>query len=519
MRLKGRSKTRSCVLGAAATLCLFAVSTAASQQRPILIRGALVVDGTGSPGRIADVRVADGKIQAIGRLVASSRDSIVDGSGLALFPGFIDTHSHHDRGLLQHPDALGAISQGITTIIAGQDGDSRFPLAGFFDSLSHEPAAVNLASYVGHGTLRSLVLKDDFRRVATADEVARMGRLLQQEMDAGALGLSSGLEYDPGIYSSGQELIDLAKITARNHGRYISHIRSEDRHFWAAVAELINIGREAHLPVQMSHAKLAMRSVWHQADSLIGILDRARAEGVDVTLDIYPYTYWLSTLTVLFPERDFRDRKEAEFAMTEVAPADSAYVIAYEPDPSVVGKSIAQIATSRGSDPATTLMDLIAGILKPKPDGSGYDEGIMAQSMIESDIRDLVRWPQANVSSDGELDGAHPRGFGAFPRFYRLFVREQHALSMEEAVRRMTSLSAAHVGITDRGRIAEGLAADLVLVDTAAFADRATPAEPHLTAVGVKAVWVNGVLAYDGEPTGAHPGQIIRRHNSRLRSP
>lgn len=489
----------------------FGSSTSIAQQRPVLIRGALVADGTGSAPRRADVRIQGGRIVGIGALAPNAADSIVDASALALFPGFIDTHSHHDRGLLLHPDALGAVSQGITTIVAGQDGDSQYPLAAFFDSLTATPTAINLASYVGHGTLRGLVMGDDFKRVATRDEVRRMDSLLQQEMDAGAIGLSSGLEYDPGIYSAGEELIELAKVAARNHGRYISHIRSEDRHFWKAVDELINIGREAHLPVQMSHAKLAMRSLWHQTDTLLAALDRARASGVDVTLDIYPYTYWLSTLTVLFPERDFRDRKEAEFAMTEVAPADSAYVIAYEPDLSVVNKSIAQIATARHSDPATTLMDLIAGILPRKPDGTEYDEGIMAQSMIESDIRELVQWPHANLSSDGELDGAHPRGFGAFPRFYRLFVREQQALSMEAAVYRMTGLSAAHMGITDRGRIVEGMAADLVLIDPSTFGDQATPAEPHRMATGVRGVWVNGILVFNGRPTGAHPGQVIRR--------
>lgn len=490
---------------------LFFPSISFAQQRPVVIRGATVVDGTGAPAARMDVRISGGRIQALGRITPNPQDSVVNADGLVLLPGFIDTHSHHDRGILAEPAALGAVSQGITTIVAGQDGDSPYPLRAFFDSLDATPAAINVASYAGHGTLRSVVMGNDFARVATPDEVKRMGELLQREMDAGAIGLSSGLEYDPGIYSAGSEVITLARIAAQNQGRYISHIRSEDRFFWAAVDELISIGREARLPVQMSHAKLAMRSLWHRADTLLAILDRARAQGVDVSLDIYPYTYWLSTLTVLFPARDFRDRREAEFAMTEIAPADSAYVIAYEPDPSVVGKSIAQIAASRGSDAAGTLMDLIAGILQPKPDGSSYDEGIMAQSMIESDIRDLIRWPHANLSSDGSPNGAHPRGFGAFPRFYRLFVREQHALSLEEAVRRMTSLSAAHMGIADRGRIAEGLAADLVLVDTAAFGDRATPAEPHLTATGVKAVWVNGVLAYNGNPTGARPGRVIRR--------
>ena len=483
----------------------------AMAQHPVLIRGARVVDGSGGPSRIADVRIAGGTIRQIGRLPASSGDSVVDASGLVLAPGFIDTHSHHDRGLSTERTALAAVSQGITTIVVGQDGWSNFPLADWFARMEQQPPAVNVASYVGHGRLRDVIMRDDFKRQATRAEIQHMAALLDGEMAAGALGLSSGLEYDPGIYSSTEELLALARVAARHGGRYISHVRSEDRHFWAAIDELIAIGRRAGLPVQLSHAKLAMRSVWGRADSLVGILDRARASGVRVTLDIYPYTYWQSTLTVLFPERNFQDTAYARFALSEVTTPDSAILGDFEPDTTLAGKSIAEISTLRHTEPAVTLMDLIAESSKPKPGGGSYDESVVAVSMVQPDIDRLWRWPYANVCSDGALNGAHPRGFGAFPRFFRMAVRERHILSLEEAVRRTTSLAAANVGIPNRGRIAPGMFADLVLLDTAALADRATPKEPHLTATGVRSVWVNGVLVYNQSATGAFPGRIIRR--------
>jgi N-acyl-D-amino-acid deacylase len=506
----------ACFLSLTATVLFLFVPQhiASAQSRPVLIRGGLVVDGTGAPGRHLDVRIHHGRITGVGTLRSLSTDSVVDATGLVLAPGFIDTHSHHDRGLDTHRDALGAVSQGITTIVVGQDGESQFPLADFFGRLEKEPVAINVASYVGHGTLRDRIMGADFKREATPAEVRLMQALLAEEMKAGALGLSSGLEYDPGIYSARSELIALAKTAASQNGRYISHIRSEDRHFWSAIDELITIGREAHLPVQLSHAKLAMKSLWGHSDSLLTLLNAARRSGVNATLDIYPYTYWFSTLTVLFPERNFQDRAEATFAMTEVAPAESAFVTSYEPDTSIAGLSIAAIAAKRQSDAATTLMDLIAGIEKPRPGGGEWDEGIMATSMSEADLERLVQWPYANVSSDGGLDGAHPRGFGAFPRYYRLFVRDHQLLSLEEAIRHMTSLSARNMGIGDRGRISVGLAADLVLLDTTSLADRSSQAHPHEVAAGVRDVWVNGTLVYDGKPTGAYPGRVIRRSDA-----
>ncbi len=493
-----------------AAVCVVATALAATIPQPArassaLIVNATVLDGAGSAPTRAAVRIAAGRIAEIGNLTPGPSEAVVDAGGLALAPGFIDTHSHHDRGLLDAPDALAAISQGITTIVVGQDGSSALPLAEFFGRLEKRPAAVNVASYIGHGTLRRQVLGADFKRRATADEIARMGALLEQEMSAGALGLSTGLEYDPGIYSDAEEVIALAKVAAAMHGRYVSHIRSEDRKLFEAVDEVIRIGRTARLPVQISHVKLAMRGLWGQADKLIAVLDRARRSGVDITADIYPYTYWQSGMTVLFPDRDFTNRAEAEFVLRELVAPEDLLIVGFRERPEYVGKTVAQIAARRGMDPAATVMKLIE---------ESHEQGptIVATSMDERDVARLMQWPWANICSDGTSAGGHPRGFGSFPRVLARYVRAQGTFTLPEAIRKMTSLSAANVGLTDRGTIAPGQAADLVLFDPQRIADRATTADATAMSVGIRAVWVNGDLVFDkGTPTHAHPGRVLRR--------
>ena len=482
----------------------------ASGQEPsrrTLIRNASVLDGTGAAARIADVRLIGDRIDAVGRLTPSPADRLVDARGLTLAPGFIDTHSHHSRGLFDQPDALAAVSQGITTIIVGQDGSSTLPLAGFFSRLQREPAAVNVASYVGHGTIRREVLGADFKRHATAEEVDRMSAMLRAEMVSGALGLSTGLEYDPGIYSAPDEVVSLARVAASFGGRYISHIRSEDRTFWQAVDEVIAIGRDARLPVQISHVKLAMHSLWGQAGKLVAVLDRARAAGVNVTADIYPYTYWQSGITVLFPNRDFANRAEAEFVVKEVVKPDDLLITRFEANPAYAGKTLAQIAAMRGTDAAQALMDIIK-----EGEAHGDTAGVIATSMDERDIARLLRWPFANICTDGELSGPHPRGFGSFPRVLGRYVREQHVVSLADAIRKMTSLAAVNVGIGDRGAIAPGKYADLVLFDPRTIIDHATTATPHAVSSGIDTVWVNGEVVFiNGTTTGKHPGRVIRR--------
>src|SRR5436190_1453124 len=487
---------------------LFLASVAHAQAT--LIVNAKVIDGTGSPARVADVRIVNGRIDAVGTLPRIAGDRVVDAKGLTLAPGFIDTHSHHDRGLSTHREALAVVSQGVTTIVAGQDGWSQYPLAAVFARIDSQPAAINVASYVGHGMIRSRVMGDDFQRVATPDEVGRMRALVREEMAAGALGLSTGLEYDPGIFSSRDEVLQIAKDVGAMGGRYISHMRSEDRDFWQALDELLTIGRVAHMPVQVSHMKLAMRALWGEGPRLIATLDSARRAGIDVTADIYPWTMWQSTLTVLYPKRNFDDRAETEFILRQVAAPEDLVLGDYSLNQTYVGKNVGEIARMRGSDPATTLMALIA-----ESQAARADESVVARGMDERDIATILRWPYANICSDGELDGAHPRGFGSFPRVLGHYVREQHVLTLEDAVRRMTTLAARNVGITDRGRILPGQAADLVLFDPATVADRATLQQPHAVSAGINTVWVNGEIVFEnGRTTGRHPGKVLRRTSS-----
>ncbi len=484
----------------------------------ILIVNAVVIDGTGAPRRPAAVRVRGDRIAEVGALSPAAGETVVDAKGLVLAPGFIDTHSHGDRGLFEHADALAAVSQGISTIVVGQDGGSPWPLADFFARLDREPVAINVAAYAGHGLLRGKVMGEDFRRHARPDEVARMRDLLAQEMKAGALGLSSGLEYDPGIFSARSEVLDLARVAAAAGGRYISHVRSEDRTFWDAIDEIITIGREAKLPVQVSHVKLAMHSLWGQADRLLRVLNEARAAGVDITADIYPYLYWQSTLTVLFPERDFENRQTAEFVLREISTPDDLLLGRFAPEPSYAGKTLAEIARLRGTDPPATLMALIKEALAYAASHRNDDdvESVIGTSMSEPDLERLLAWPYTNICTDGELAGRHPRGFGTYPRVLGGYVRERKVVSLEEAVRKMTSLAAHNVGLRDRGTLRSGAFADLVLFDPATVIDRATTRDPQALSAGIERLWVNGAVVYEvGAASGRRPGRALRREVAR----
>ncbi|HET6565900.1 MAG TPA: D-aminoacylase [Xanthomonadales bacterium] len=477
-----------------------------------LITNVRIIDGSGAPAVDGAVRVYGNRILAVGAIEALEGESVFDGGGQVLAPGFIDTHSHADRNLFEMPDAPAAVGQGITTVIFGQDGGSPLPLSDFYSKLEANPAAVNVAAYSGHNTIRDAVLGKDYQRPANDAEAERMQTLLEADLEAGALGLSSGLEYDPGIYSEREEVMQLARVTAQHGGRYISHVRSEDRWFLEALEEIIAIGRETGIPVQISHIKLAMKSLWGRAPEIIAQLDQARAEGIDITADIYPYEYWQSSMYVLVPDRSPDNRTEIAFALAELAPPEGITFSRFDADPALVGQTLAAVAATRGQDPVDTFSELLRTSQAMEAESGEGADMIIAASMTEADILDLLRWPHTNVCTDGMLQDLHPRGTGSFARVLGRYVRELGALSLEEAVHKMSGLSAAHMGITDRGLIVPGMAADLVLFNPDTVLDNATMANPQAPNSGISTVWVNGQVVYEnGETSGKLPGMIIRR--------
>jgi N-acyl-D-amino-acid deacylase len=477
-----------------------------------LITNVEIIDGSGSPAFAGGVRINDGLVADIGDLEPCEGETVVDGGGQTLAPGFIDTHSHADRDIFEHSDALPVVSQGITTIVVGQDGGSPYPLNDFFSKFEETPATVNVASYVGHNTLRENVLGDDFRRTATDEEVEQMAEMLRSELASGALGLSTGLEYDPGIYSETSEVLTLAQVAADAGGRYSSHIRSEDRWLEDAIDEIILIGRETGMPVQISHLKLAMKRLWGDAAETLARLDAARADGIDITADIYPYEYWQSTIMVLLPERDYKDRDAIAYVLDQIAPADGIWMTRFDPNPEYVGKTLTEIAKLREVDTVTAFSQLAEEADLMQQQTGERAESIIGTSMESSDVSELIAWPEANICTDGGIVNLHPRSAGAFPRVLGRYVREQKLMTLEEAVRKMTGLTAEHMGFTDRGLIRQGAIADLVLFDPDTIIDRATPLEPTLLSEGITSVWIGGDLVYaGGATTERRPGNVIRR--------
>jgi N-acyl-D-amino-acid deacylase len=334
-------------------------------------------------------------------------------------------------------------------------------------------------------------------------------------MEAGALGLSTGLEYDPGSFASTDELVELARAAASHGGIYASHVRNEDQYIWAAIDETIDIGRQAQIPVRVTHIKLAISRWWGQADRLKRKLDDARAAGIDITADIYPYRAWYAGFgwfATLFPDRDLTQRAGAEYILNDMLAPDRIVIPVYKPNPAYNNLSIAEIADLRGDDPETTLMALLQEDAELDSEGSGSET--LAFAMDEPDIESIMAWPHTVIASDGGSTGAHPRGYNTFSRFLGHYVRDRQVVSLEQGVRKITALPAEQVGISKRGSIAVGHYADLVLFNPNTIKDNATFEAPLVTAAGLEKVWVNGQVVYeDGEVTGNRPGKPLRRVN------
>jgi N-acyl-D-amino-acid deacylase len=484
--------------------CLPAVAMASVLLQPapaIVITGARVVDGTGASPRTANVRIEADRIVDVGKVMPRDGDIVVAAKGLVLAPGFIDIHNHSTGALQREPDAATQIAQGITTIVVGADGSSPWPIAEYLAERRKDPAALNVLVMVGHATVRRLVMGEDYKRPASDAEIARMAALVEQGMNEGAIGLSSGLEYETGSYSETKELVEIAKAAARHGGFYMSHIRDEADRAFEALAEAIAIGEQAHIPVQISHIKLGTVGVWRKSAAVVKMVEAAHKRGVDITADCYPYDAWHSTITVLVPNKKYDDPASVRNGLDDVGGAANVMIDRDTAHPDYEFKTLEAIANAQSITP----VDLFIQIVK---DGGA---SVVAKSMIEEDIRRFYTQPWVMVASDGGIGLRHPRTAGTFPRLLGKFVREQRWLSLPDAIRKMTDAPAARLKLADRGRIAPGMIADLVLFDPVTIADRATFQEPFVLPTGMKGVWVGGIRVWDGSTTtGAHPGRSIR---------
>lgn len=472
----------------------------------IVILGAMLIDGSGrAPLRDSAVVIQGDSIVAVGRrgqVRIPSGARVIDARGMVVSPGFIDAHNHSDRGFATDPSAASQVSQGITTVVIGQDGGSPFPVGEYLGRLDENPIALNVLTFVGHATVRSRVMGNDTNRRATPAEVERMKQLVEQAMRDGAIGLSSGLEYETGKPASTDEMIALARVASAFGGIYISHIRDEADKTFEAFNEAIQIGREARLPVQISHIKLGSVAVWGRAGEAVGLINRARSRGLDITADCYPYDAWSSTIRVLIPSGRHDDPVDVARGLADVGGPANITIVSCEAHPDYEFRNMEEISRREGITPVELYMKIVR-------DGGA---GVVCHSMKDSDIRTFYRQPWVMVSSDGGIGSRHPRGAGSYPRVLGRYVRESHWLTLPEAIRKMTSLPAQRFKLKDRGLIRAGFKADLVVFDPKRIIDRATFQEPQLTSEGVQRVFVNGVEVWtDGKITGDRPGQALRR--------
>jgi len=472
----------------------------------IVILGATLIDGSGrAPITDSAVVIRGDSIVAAGRRsqVKIPKDArVIAARGMVIAPGFIDAHNHSDRGFTADPSAASQVSQGITTVIIGQDGSSPFPVGEYLATLDENPIALNVLTFVGHATVRARAMHGDTHRLATPAEIESMKQMIEQAMRDGALGLSSGLEYEIGKPASTDELIALARVASASGGIYISHIRDEADKTFAALEEAIRIGSEAHLPVQISHIKLGSVAVWGRANDAVELIDKARARGQDVTADCYPYDAWSSTIRVLIPSGRHDDPSDVARGLADVGGPANITIISCSAHPEYEFRNMEEISRQERITPVELYMKIVR-------DGGA---GVVCHSMKDSDISTFYRQPWVMVSSDGGIGSRHPRGAGTYPRVLGRYVRELHWLTLPEAIRKMTSLPAQRFRLKDRGVIRSGFKADLVLFDPRTILDRATFQEPQLISTGVQRVFVNGTEVWsDGKVTGNRPGRALRR--------
>ncbi len=510
---------------------LVAVSYSAyAQDADILLKGGKIIDGTGNSWYYGNVAIKGGKILQIGRLEGMSATRIIDVTGLIISPGFIDVHTHIEGNDLMVPTAGNFIFDGVTSVVTGNCGGSNENISKYFQQLDSVKTSINVATLIGHNTVRTAVM-GDIQRDPTVEEQRKMEKLVEQAMRDGAVGLSTGLIYVPGTYSKSEEVIGLAKAASKYSGVYASHIRDEGDNVTQAIEEAVNIGRQAHMPVEISHFKVTYKPNWGKSIGTLAQVDKARQDGIDVTIDQYPYIASSTTLNTTLPTWVFsggndsvmmrlknnEQRKKIKKEMVELLKKKQlknyqyALVAHYSADTTVNGKRITEINRLKGRKPKA--IEEAETILEMVEKGSAQ---MVYFSMDEEDLRRIMQYPFNMFASDAGIakfgsEVPHPRTYGTNARVLGQYVRTLKVIPLEEAIRRMTSLPAQKFQLHDRGLLREGMVADIVVFDAQRVGDLSTFDKPHSYSTGFQYVIVNGQLVLDqNKHTGVRSGIVLK---------
>lgn len=518
------------------TACLVIAAMHAGAQQPrydLLITGGTVIDGTGARRYRADVGISGDRVMVVSRraIPRARATRVIDATGRMVAPGFIDLHAHLEP-LPELPGARSAVTQGVTTALGGPDGSSPWPLAEYMSARDRQGIGLNVAYLVGHNTVRSAVM-GTANRAPTADELARMRAMIARGMADGAFGISTGLRYVPGTYSTIDEVVTLSQAAADSGGIYTSHLREEGLGLLGGVREAIEIGRRAHIPIVLTHHKAVGQQMWGKSVVTLAMLDSARRAGVDVMADVYPYTATHTGISVLIPSWALADgdtafaRRVADPVLRDSITRDIVFNILNDRgggdlrrvqfsrvawDRTLEGKTLADWAQRRALEP--TPENGAALVIEAQRNGGA---NAIYHVLDEADVRRIMQHPWVMIASDGRLsspgDGhPHPRAYGTFPRVLGHYVRSERVLTLEQAVHKMTGMPAARLGLRDRGVLRDGAAADVVVFSATTIADRATFDVPHQYAMGIDAVIINGVPAVlSGTYQDIRPGKVLRR--------
>jgi len=507
-------------------------ASASAADFDLIITGGRIVDGTGNPWFESDLAVKDGRIVEIGRLDPKRAAKVIDARGLVVAPGFIDVHTHIEGGIERLPQAENFLRMGVTSVVTGNCGSSAQSLGEWFSRLEQQGISINVASLVGHNTVRSSGMNGNFDRPPTAEELQKMRELVSQAMRDGAVGFSTGLEYVPGTYAKTDEIVALAKASAEFGGLYATHMRNEDATVEQAIKESLEVGALANCPVEISHFKISSKSRWGASAITIKMVEDARSRGQQVTVDQYLYPASSTGIGILFPSwvfdggnekakerlNDPTTRERVRREMIEKAKIGGfsdfafAYVANHSADQSINGKNIAEITQlkKQKTDAAAQAEQAIKILL------NGGAQMVL-RKMSDEDVDRIFKQPFTMVASDaGVTDIAsasipHPRGFGNNARVLGVYVREKKLVGLEDAIRKMTSLPAGVFKLWDRGLLRPGMAADLVLFDEKSVGDRASFEQPKQYPTGIRFVLVNGQAVIENDKhTGAKPGRILR---------